>query len=105
MERDRERLIDAEMRDAGVDHPENRGEHASNRADLAAIGISGARQAVIVAKQFVRAVDQINVQGLLARAIIVAADLKAASSESVLRYARIHGELLKLGIQIHYRNA
>ena len=52
-----------DVRGTALDHAQHRREHASNRGDLAAVRIARGRQRVVVAEQFVCAVDQIDVQG------------------------------------------
>ena len=52
-----------DMRGPALDHAEHRRENAADGSDFPALGILGGRQRVIMPKQFVRAVDQVNVQG------------------------------------------
>ena len=51
---------DGDVRGAAVDHAEHRRQHAANGADLAAVSIPRGWQRVIVAEQFVGAVDQVE---------------------------------------------
>jgi hypothetical protein len=50
-----------------ANHTQNRPEHAAHRSDLVSVPIAGGRQGVVVAKQLVCAVDQMNVQAATPR--------------------------------------
>jgi hypothetical protein len=47
---------------AGVDHPQNGRQHAAHRPDFAAVAIARGRDGVVVPEEFVRAVDEMDVQ-------------------------------------------
>ena len=51
----------ADVRRALADHREQRMQHAAHRRDLAAVGVARRRHRVVVAKQFVGAVDEMDV--------------------------------------------
>jgi hypothetical protein len=59
------------MRGAAAEHPEYRSEYAPHSADLAVVAISRRRDSVVVAEQFVRAVDQIDFQNLTCLSLIL----------------------------------
>ena len=54
---------DGKVRGAASNHAQNGSEHASHRGHLAAVLVARGRQGVVVPEQFVRAVDQMDLQG------------------------------------------
>jgi len=50
------------VRGAAVDHPENRSDDPTHRGHVHAVAIARAGDGVVVPEQFVRAVDEIDLQ-------------------------------------------